>query len=215
MKFTFTPTLVATAVATLFSASAHAVLISAESAGQTTTTEVTGATVEDFNDSICGTYTSCVGAYKIFDTPSGAGQSAPPAGISSPYLSVPNPLQNGSVTLSLGTTANYFGLFWGSIDNYNTLTFLSGITEVASFTGTQVAAEIPGAASGNQTSDFSNRFFNFYFGDQLFDAVKLTSNGFAFETDNHTFATVSEPGTLALLALGLTSLVAVRRRKQA
>jgi hypothetical protein len=48
----------------------------------------------------------------------------------------------------------------------------------------------------------------------LFDAVKLDSQGRAFETDNHAFATVPEPGTLALLALGLTGLLVARRRKQ-
>ena len=114
----------------------------------------------------------------------------------------------------LSTTANYFGLYWGSIDTYNTLSFLLDGVLVDAFTGTEIAAYIPGTANGNQSADSSNRYFNFFFGSQSFDEVQLDSQGFAFETDNHAFATVPEPGTLALMALGITGLVLARRRKQ-
>ncbi|WP_417565135.1 PEP-CTERM sorting domain-containing protein [Marinobacter sp.] len=211
MKFKFAPKLIATALAFLFTGSAHALLITAE-AGGVTTTSLSGATIETFNSGACGTYASCTGDFTIFN--SSNGQSAQPANIDSAYLSVPNPYQSGSASLTLGTNANYFGLYWGSIDNYNTLSFLFEGNEVASFNGTQIASYIPGAANGDQVSYSSNRYFNFFFGNQLFDQVKLTSNGYAFETDNHAFATVPEPGTLALLALGITGLLIARRRKQ-
>lgn len=214
MKLNIAPTLVAATLAALFVGSAQAVpLITVEGSG-VTTTSVTGVTTVNFDDFTCGAYDSCVGDFTIYNTPSGTGQSAPPPGVSSPYFSVPNPTRNGSATLSLVTAANYFGLYWGSIDSYNTLSFLLDGIEVESFTGDDIVSYIPGIANGNQSADTSNRYFNFFFGNQLFDAVKLDSQGFAFETDNHAFATVPEPGTLALLALGLTGLVIARRRKQ-
>ncbi len=214
MKITFAPTLIASTLALLFAGSAHALLITTE-AGGVTTTSVSGANVEDFNTGSCGTYASCTGNFQIVSG-SVSGQYAQPANTTTDFLSVPETGSSGTATLSLGTnTANYFGLYWGSIDSYNTLSFLLDGTEIASFTGTQIAPFIPGVANGNQTSYDSNRYFNFFFGNQTFDAVKLDSQGYAFETDNHAFATVSEPGTLALLALGLTGLVVAHRRKRA
>ena len=49
-----------------------------------------------------------------------------PQGDNTPYLSVPSTDGNGTVTLTLSSAYNYFGLYWGSMDDYNTLTFYSG-----------------------------------------------------------------------------------------
>jgi hypothetical protein len=217
MKLSFAPTLAVT-LSLLLASNAQAVVITAEAAG-VTNTSVTGVTTIDFNDLTCGAYGSCTGDYTIFEDNSDSGGSAQPAGTSgsdSPYLSVPNPERFGSANFNLWTTANFFGLYWGSMDESNTVTFLLHGVEVASFTGADIEDNFNGEVLANrsQTSDASNRYINFDFGDQLFSTVQLSNRGYAFETDNHSFVKVPEPGTLALLALGLTGLLVARRRKQ-
>jgi hypothetical protein len=203
--------LVVVSVIGLCATSAQAVPVVTLSNLGETTSSVTGVTTIDFNSG-CG-YTTCSGAYQIVSG-SVSGQYAQPAGTSSPYLTVPNPSSSGSATFSLGTQADYFGLFWGSIDSYNSITFLSGGNVVATYSGTNIVGAF---ANGNQVSYSSNRYINFFFTGESFDTIRLTSNGFAFESDNHAFRTASvpEPGTLALLGLGLMGVGFARRRKTA
>ncbi|SFL99405.1 Npun_F0296 family exosortase-dependent surface protein [Marinobacter zhejiangensis] len=172
-------------------------------------TDIAGATEIDFGNG-CG-YASCSGDFQIV-TGDLSGRYAAPAGTESdnPYLSVPNPVSSGTAVLELGETANYFGLYWGSIDSYNTISFFLAGVLVDTFTGNDVSV----AADGNQLASATNRFINFFFGDLRFDEVQLGSDGYAFESDNHAYATVSEPGTLALLGIALAGLVMARRRKQ-
>lgn len=175
------------------------------------TSGVAGVTTIDFNSG-CG-YAACAGNYQIV-TGSVSGRYAQPAGTNSPYLTVPNPVANGNALFSLGTQADYFGLFWGSIDDYNSVSFYSGGNLVGSFSGTAVVGA--NNANGNQTSFGSNRYVNFLFnGGETFDAVRLTSTNYAFESDNHAYRAVSvpEPGTLALLGLGLVGVAFASRRR--
>jgi len=194
------------------SVGANAVTVTASPVNQTTSS-VAGITTVTFDGGNCAGYASCSGDFAIVSG-SASGLYATPFTDNTKYLSVPNPSQSTQTAiLGLGTTANYFGLFWGSIDTYNLISFFLGNAEVASYTGSQLPNL---TADGNQTAWTSNRYINFDFGSASFDTVKIISYGYAFESDNHAFrkTSVPEPMTLALMGLGLFGLVAARRFKR-
>lgn len=187
-------------------------VVSLSAAGQVNTT-VSGATIVDFNSG-CG-YASCSGDYKIVSG-SASGLYAQPLGINSPYLTVPNPsVTTHTAEFGLGTTANYFGLFWGSIDDYNDISFYRDNVQIANFSGSDIVGKF---ANGNQVSYSSNRYINFDFGNDMYDTVRLSSSGFAFESDNHAYVKstfVPEPVNLVLMGLGVFGLCAARRMQRA
>ncbi len=192
---------------------ANAVTITASAINQTTSS-VAGVTTVTFDNGTCTGYVSCTGDFAIVSG-SSSGLYAAPYTDTTKYLSVPNPsATTQTAVLSIGAAANYFGLFWGSIDTYNIISFFLGNTQVASYNGGQLPNL---TADGNQTAWASNRYINFDFGSASFDTVKITSNGFAFESDNHAFrkTSVPEPMTLVLMGLGVIGLVATRRIKKA
>jgi hypothetical protein len=184
-------------------------IISLSNAGDVTTS-VAGATTIDFNAG-CG-YTTCTGDFALVSG-NESGKYAQPLGVNSQYLTVPNPSPTTqSATFTLGAAADYFGLFWGSIDSYNFISFYLGNSLVASYSGSDIVGQF---ADGNQLSLNSNRYINFAFGSDAYDSVKLTSNGFAFESDNHAFkklVSVTEPTTALLFLLGLVGLALARRQ---
>jgi hypothetical protein len=179
------------------------------------TTQVAGATTVNWNDYSCGAYTSCTGDGRLV-TGSVSGRYASPYGITDTYLTVPYNYSAGAVSLTTPGSYNYFGLYWGSLDLYNSIHFYDGGSLVGSYSGADIFSLM---ANGGQSSWASNRYVNFLFTEgDLFNRIVLVSTNWAFESDNHAFGNVTtsvpEPGTLAMFGLGLIGLGMMARRRQ-
>lgn len=132
--------------------------------------------------------------------------AAAPFGDSTPFVSVGSvpPGSNSSpqsASVSFGSGVTYVGLYWGSVDAYNSITFYNGATELGTFTGSQVRDPANGF-QGDTGSVYTNFFSN---GGPLITSATFTTTGVAFEIDNLT-AAVPEPATWALMLLGFAGL---------
>jgi hypothetical protein len=118
------------------------------------------------------------------------------------------------VTMKLPALEVYFGLLWGSVDDYNTLSFFDGNTLIGSVTGSQVT----GSPNGNQ--GVNGTLYVNITSDVAFDTVVATSSQYAFEFDNIAYDTkdpfqpIPEPGSLMLLGSSLLGLGAKLRRRR-
>ncbi len=107
-----------------------------------------------------------------------AGIYATPLGDETNYMAV---LGGGSETIAYSSLMNSFGLYWGSVDTYNSLAFYNGDTLVATITGGDVAP--PLTADGGQT-DYASNAFVLISALPQFDRVVAASSGYSFEFDN-------------------------------
>ena len=144
------------------------------------------------------------------------GLYATPFGDTTNYMAV---LGGESEAIAYSSLMNSFGLYWGSVDSYNSLTFYKGDTLVATITGSDVAP--PMNANGGQT-DYASNGYVLITALPLFDRVVAASSSNSFEFDNvvaggatQFSAAVPEPSTWAMLMVGFAGLgyAAFRRSK--
>jgi hypothetical protein len=136
------------------------------------------------------------------------GLYATPFGDTTNYMAV---LGNGSEEIAFSSLKNAFGLYWGSVDTYNLLTFFNGNTAVATITGSDV--QPPMLANGGQT-DYASNGYVVIGALPFFDSVVVSSSANSFEFDNvlagvgttQFTAGVPEPSTWAMLLVGFAGL---------
>jgi hypothetical protein len=126
---------------------------------------------------------------------------------STTFLTVGSPSRPGPVTIALSKPINYFGMYVGSPDPYNSIEFYSGGTLLGAFSGNGIINPADSALR-------SARFVNFGIDGGSADRIVMSSGIAAFETDNHAFVTVDtpEPMTMGLAGTALVAFVLARSR---
>ena len=135
------------------------------------------------------------------------GLYASPFGDASNYMAV---LGGGSEEIAYSARSTSFGLYWGSVDTYNSLAFYDGAVLVATITG----ADLPLSANGGQT-DYASNAYVWITALPQFDRVIVASSSNSFEFDNvvaaggalaQASAPIPEPSTWAMLLIGFAGL---------
>jgi hypothetical protein len=106
-----------------------------------------------------------------------------PTGIESRNYFATQP--SGDITISYGQNQQYFGVMWGSVDSYNTLSFYNNDRLVEQVSGRDVASNPDGNQAAKGTY-FANFNFN---GETSFNRVVFASSTPAFEFNMIAFST--------------------------
>ncbi|KAB8042082.1 Npun_F0296 family exosortase-dependent surface protein [Janthinobacterium aquaticum] len=177
-------------------------------AGEGLVTSVAGATTIDFNDNIIpANYSGAT----IFSGTTGNHAALP--NDTSPYMSAGISSNQSSPVIATFTGGlSYFGFYMGSPDKYNSVQYNFSDQSSITMTGTQLAALAGNPANGDRSLGmYINAFAS---QGQNITSVKFISTGNAFETDNHALiSAVPEPGTYAMLLVGLGLMGFMLRRK--
>ena len=173
---------------------------------------VAGTTTIDFNSGFTFNTPISVGGGTVSYASTGAGPHivtgdlsgvyAAPTGDTTPYLTL-GPSAGTPITITSSTGLNYFGFYLSTGDTYNELRFYNGATLLYTLNGSQFS----NPANGTTSSYVNIRT------SKLFDRIEMSSNQNAFETDNHAFGTVPEPGVLSMFGLLGVGTLALRRRR--
>ncbi|MDY6785074.1 MAG: PEP-CTERM sorting domain-containing protein [Cyanobacteriota bacterium] len=182
-------------------------------AGEGEFSSVAGVTTIDFNSGSAPTSGSIIYSAPT-PGPSIVSGNTPfhhvnPVNDNTPYLTVaPLGTTQGTnpVEISFAQSIDYFGLYWGSVDPYNSISFYNDTTLIATFTGNDVPSQ-------KRSSVYAN-----FFADpgEMFNRIVLKSSTTALESDNHAYkfaTTVPEPvSTLSLFILGALGVGSLLKR---
>lgn len=217
MNFTLKTVQTLSAIATV-AAAATVAIAPANALTLTTTSGVSssesGVITIDFGDTVpdgsvvpATGYTSGIATYTGGGIASGSvdSQFAQPFGADGDYLTLgPGAAQPTPVTITFTSLLNYFGLYWGSVDTYNTIEFFNGATSLGLFDGLDVLNPANGS-QGAGGSVYVNFFANN--SSEYFNRVVLRSTEFAFESDNHAYRAIPTPALLpGLVGFGVAAL---------
>jgi hypothetical protein len=196
--------------------SANATTIAYSSGGTVSATEglVSSVAPTTYNfDGLTGGGTFTVNIPGSFTFPSGSSNTAAaPFGDLTTYASVGSNVNPSAVTLNLNPATGYVGFYWGSVDQYNSIT----ITTDDGNTFTYGGFDILPPASGDRGNNGSV-FVNFYgVGGYITSIAFNNAANPAFEVDNFAIsAAVPEPATWAMMFLGFAGVGFMAYRRKA
>ncbi|MBR1138434.1 MAG: hypothetical protein E6614_21530 [Bradyrhizobium sp.] len=212
-------------------AKAATVTLNALAFGTNTSPVISNQITENFDSRTAGTLANFTNGALSFTSQNSTIQNGSVAGqFAAPYFqggadtsNYLNVFGGATETIKLSNSlGTYFGLYIGSLDTYNSISFYKNNSLIQSFSGTQIASLTGLTASNypNSTASNANRYVEFKFDiGSYFDQIVLGSGTNSLEVDNLTVGLavtqgVPEASTWMMMILGFLSvgLIGYRRR---